>query len=198
MLRAGYCTKMLPFKWNGDTYSVEVLSHINSWRVMGIGYLVLQWTLNTSGLYVLLTENHHIGDILYLLYMVFGSVLSSVIHLHAWVWPEDFAALLTSSFRFSRHFGLSTEGRDGMEFLLKLVIFGLVSFLPSLWVGNTFQVFRNAVCFSFFRSDSAVANVVVAFAWTLQHANVFLNSALFVSVALIYTNSCSLTLRKYR
>src|SRR5271156_757262 len=136
VIRVGYCTKILPFKLEPENNRVNVVKNISAWRLVGLAYFLNPWALIWGMLHGATTsKDAAVEDVIFFVFCLFGGILSSAIHLHTWLRTDDFAALISSVWLFvhrlsTKNYGMDTKGKDGMEWVMKLILTGFTILVP--------------------------------------------------------------------
>ena len=108
LLCLGSWTKCLPYKWNHATYTVEVISHLNIWRVYAVGVIIWQLTftmLNGIPLLMSASDQATVSDFIQFAFVLLCTAFGTFIHFHAILIPHDSAAVFSQIHFFSRKLG---------------------------------------------------------------------------------------------
>ena len=63
-IRVGHWTRLFPYKWNPHNYNVEVVPHLNWWRVIGVVSLMKNWVMVWSTFTGFLEPGWTVDDVL--------------------------------------------------------------------------------------------------------------------------------------
>jgi hypothetical protein len=202
VIRAGYWTKILPFTWNLVNYKVQVVPHLNRWRLIALASLVVQWGLFWSALAGVLEPGAKLKDWMFTCMMLLSLMFSAIIQLNNFFNTREFATLLSAIHLFARklalHYRLDMRKKDGMESLTKPFLV-LIAVLPILAaIGDGIMVHKGERLFKYFRTEYLGLNILVGVVWGYVAVFPFFTGAFFVILAINYCNSMGNFLTKIR
>ena len=107
VIKVGCWTKCLPFKWNPVTYGVDVIPHLNLWRIFAVVFLSVEWaTVMVNGIpLVVSNERATPQDYIVFGFVAIGTAAAFAIQLHILFIPREWAACLSQVHLLSRKLG---------------------------------------------------------------------------------------------
>ena len=202
VIRTGYWTKILPFTWNPVNYKVQVVPHLNRWRLIALSSLVVQWAISWSVLAGVLEPGAKLDEWMLACMILLAQIFTTILQVNNLLFPAELATVLSEMHLFARKLALyhrlDMRKKDGMERLTKPFLVPIIVLPVLATIADVIMVHQGDRLLKYYRTEYLGLNILVGVVWGYVAVFPFFTGAFFVILAVNYCHSMGNFLTKIR